>query len=65
LDEAVALIEEMQLTAIDGSSERAVRARQSLGVQLNALALAAGRLSDRLSLKYFSMIDLELRTVVA
>jgi uncharacterized alpha-E superfamily protein len=65
LDEAVALVEGMQLTAIDGSSARAMRARQSLAEQLNALAIAAGRLSDRLSLKYFSMVDLELRTVAA
>jgi uncharacterized circularly permuted ATP-grasp superfamily protein len=65
LDEAVALVEETQLTAIDGSSTRAMRARQSLAEQLGALALAAGRLSDRLSLKYFSMVDLELRTVAA
>jgi len=65
LDEAVALVEEMQLTAIDGSSARAMRARESLAEQLNGLALAAGRLSDRLSLKYFSMVDLELRTVAA
>jgi hypothetical protein len=42
-----------------------MRARQSLAEQLGALALAAGRLSDRLSLKYFSMVDLELRTVAA
>jgi uncharacterized circularly permuted ATP-grasp superfamily protein/uncharacterized alpha-E superfamily protein len=65
LDEAVALVEEMQLAAVDGSSARAERARQSLAEQLNALALAAGRLSDRLSLKYFSMVELEQSTVAA
>ena len=65
LDEAVALVEEMQLAAVDGSSARAERARQGLAAQLNALAAAAGRLSDRLSLKYFSMVELELRTVAA
>jgi uncharacterized alpha-E superfamily protein len=65
LDEAVALVEELQLAAVDGSSARAQRARQSLAEQLIALAQAAGRLSDRLSLKYFSMVELELRTVAA
>jgi uncharacterized circularly permuted ATP-grasp superfamily protein/uncharacterized alpha-E superfamily protein len=65
LDEAVALVGEMQLAAVDGSSARAMRARESLGEALSALAVAAGRLSDRLSLKYFSMVDLELRTVAA
>jgi len=65
LDEAVGLVEEMQLSAIDGDSPRAVRARQGLAEQLSGLGLAAGRLSDRLSLKYFSLIDTEIRTVAA
>jgi uncharacterized alpha-E superfamily protein len=65
LDEAVALVEEMQLSAIEGDSTRAVRARQGLAEQLSGLGLAAGRLSDRLSLKHFSHIDVEIRTVAA
>ena len=65
LDEAVALVEEMQLSAIEGDSGRAVRARQGLAEQLNSLCGAAGRLSDRLSLKHFSLIDAEIRTVAA
>ena len=65
LDEAVGLVEEMQLSAIEGDSPRAVRARQALAEQLSGLGLAAGRLSDRLSLKYFSLIDTEIRTVAA
>jgi uncharacterized circularly permuted ATP-grasp superfamily protein/uncharacterized alpha-E superfamily protein len=65
LDESVALVEEMQLTAIDGDSTRAERARQSLAAQLNELSLAAGRLSNQLSLKHFSLIDSGLRSVAA
>ena len=65
LDEAAALVAGMQLAAVDGSSPRAERARQNLAEQLNALAAAAGTLSDRLSLKYFSMVELEVRTVAA
>jgi uncharacterized circularly permuted ATP-grasp superfamily protein/uncharacterized alpha-E superfamily protein len=65
LDEAVGLVEEMELSAIEGDSPRAVRARQGLAEQLSGLGLAAGRLSDRLSLKYFSLIDAETRTVAA
>ncbi len=65
LDEAVALVEEMQLSAIEGDSARAVRARQGLAEQLSALGVAAGKLSDRLSLKHFSLIDVEIRTVAA
>ena len=64
-DEAVALVKEMQLSAIEGDSPSAVRARQSLALQLTGLAAAAGRLSDRLSLKHFSLIDAEIRTVAA
>jgi uncharacterized circularly permuted ATP-grasp superfamily protein/uncharacterized alpha-E superfamily protein len=65
LDEAVALVEEMQLSAIDGDSSRAARARQTLSEQLHTLSLAAGKLSDRLSLKHFSLIDDGVRTVAA
>jgi uncharacterized circularly permuted ATP-grasp superfamily protein/uncharacterized alpha-E superfamily protein len=65
LDEAVALVGEMQLSAVEGDSPRAARARQALGKQLNGLGLAAGKLSDRLSLKHFSLIDAEIRTVAA
>src|ERR1700722_3056370 len=65
LDEAVAVVAEMQLSAIEGDSTRAVRARQGLAAQLSALSEAAGKLSDRLSLKHFSLIDVEIRTVAA
>ena len=65
LDEAVAAVAQMELRAVDGDSARAARARQELGQQLAVLAGAAGRLSDRLSLKHFSLIDVEPRTVAA
>jgi uncharacterized circularly permuted ATP-grasp superfamily protein/uncharacterized alpha-E superfamily protein len=65
IDEAVAGVEQLEVTSVDGESPRAMRARQSLAGQLNTLAAAAGRLSDRLSLKHFSLIDIEMRTVAA
>jgi uncharacterized circularly permuted ATP-grasp superfamily protein/uncharacterized alpha-E superfamily protein len=65
IDEAVAGVEQMELTAVDGDSARACRARETLAQQLDTLASAAGRLSDRLSLKHFSLIDIETRTVAA
>src|SRR5271165_3833097 len=65
LDATVAAVAEMQLSAIDGDSGRAERARQSLAEQLNELSLAAGRLSDQLSLKHFSLIDVSIRPVAA
>jgi uncharacterized circularly permuted ATP-grasp superfamily protein/uncharacterized alpha-E superfamily protein len=65
IDEAVAGVEQMELSEIDGDSARAARARETLAQQLDTLASAAGRLSDRLSLKHFSLIDIEMRTVAA
>jgi uncharacterized circularly permuted ATP-grasp superfamily protein/uncharacterized alpha-E superfamily protein len=65
IDEAVAGVEQLELSAVDGDSARAVRARETLAQQLDTLAGAAGRLSDRLSLKHFSLIDIETRTVAA
>ncbi len=57
LDAAVSVVDGMQLSAIDGNSARAVRVRQSLAEHLDGLAHAAATLSDRLSLKHFSLID--------
>jgi uncharacterized circularly permuted ATP-grasp superfamily protein/uncharacterized alpha-E superfamily protein len=65
IDEAVAGVEQMELSAVDGDSARAARARETLAQHLDTLASAAGRLSDRLSLKHFSLIDVETRTVAA
>jgi uncharacterized circularly permuted ATP-grasp superfamily protein/uncharacterized alpha-E superfamily protein len=65
LDEAVAAVERLELRAVGGDSAHAVRARQALAEQLSALAAAAGKLSDRLSLRHFSHIDVATRTVAA
>jgi uncharacterized alpha-E superfamily protein len=65
LDQAVALVEEMELSGIEGDSARAARARQAMAEQLSGLSTAAGRLSDRLSLKHFSLIETDVRTVAA
>ena len=61
----MAAVAQMELSAVDGDSARAMRARQALAEQLTVLARAAGNLSDRLSLKHFSLIDIETRTVAA
>jgi uncharacterized circularly permuted ATP-grasp superfamily protein/uncharacterized alpha-E superfamily protein len=65
LDVAVGLVEEMELSGIEGDSTRAQRARQALSAQLDGLAAAAGLLSDRLSLKHFSLMDSNLSMVAA
>ena len=55
----------MELSGIEGDSTRAQRARQALSEQLDGLAAAAGLLSDRLSLKHFSLMDSNLSMVAA
>ena len=65
IDEAVAAVAQSELHSVDGDSARAMRARQTLAAQLEVLARSAGKLSDRLSLKHFSLIDVETRTVAA
>ncbi len=65
LDQAVAVLAQLELNSIDGDSAGAMRARQALADQLDRLAAAAGKLSDRLSLRHFSLIDVETRTVAA
>ncbi len=65
LDEAVAVVAQLELNSVDGDSARAVRARQALAGQLTGLARAAAKMSDRLSLKHFSLIGVETRMVAA
>jgi uncharacterized circularly permuted ATP-grasp superfamily protein/uncharacterized alpha-E superfamily protein len=65
LDAAVSLVQEQQLNALDGDSTRAERARVSLSEHLEGLGFSAGLVSDRLSLKYFSLIDENLIVVAA
>ncbi len=65
LDAAVSLVQEQQLHALDGDSTRAERARVCLSEHLEGLGFSAGLLSDRLSLKYFSLIDENLIVVAA
>jgi uncharacterized circularly permuted ATP-grasp superfamily protein/uncharacterized alpha-E superfamily protein len=57
LRDAVAAVQGLELYALDGDSSRAERARQTLSRQLEGLGTAAGLLSDRLSLKHFSLIE--------
>jgi uncharacterized circularly permuted ATP-grasp superfamily protein/uncharacterized alpha-E superfamily protein len=65
IDEAVAGVEQMELAAVEGDSPRAMRARQLLATRLESMGDAAGILSDRLSLKHFTLIDIDVRTVAA
>jgi uncharacterized alpha-E superfamily protein len=65
MDGAVAGVTHLAESCLDGDSSRAMHDRQALAERLQSLSDAAGRLSDRLSLKHFSLIDTEMRTVAA
>jgi uncharacterized circularly permuted ATP-grasp superfamily protein/uncharacterized alpha-E superfamily protein len=56
---------ELDLGAVEGEGQGANYARQTLIARLQSLSAAARNLSDRLSLRYFSHIDLELRAVAS
>ena len=65
LHTAVSAIQDMQLNGIEGADAQAELVRKNLAKQLHLLHLAAGKLSDRLALKHFSLIDAKIRTVAA
>ena len=47
-----------ELLALEGVTGEAVRARQALAARLRAVAVSAGTLSDRLSMRHFAHISL-------
>ncbi len=51
------------LTALEGSEEEASAARLEMAAALQGLDAAAGRLCDRISLRHFSHVDMDLRAV--
>jgi uncharacterized alpha-E superfamily protein len=56
---------EVDLGTLEGSGHGATSARLSFASDLEALAAAAGRLSDRLSLRHFSHVKSDVHTVAA
>ncbi len=65
LDAAVDAIERSRSVLIDEDQVRADRGRLALAARCGELAAAAGRLSDRISRRHFSLIDADLRMVAA
>jgi uncharacterized circularly permuted ATP-grasp superfamily protein/uncharacterized alpha-E superfamily protein len=65
LNASVTKVRSLQLAGLDGASPRAERARQNLAAQLEELRQSAARLSDRLSLKHFSLMDASVRVITA
>jgi uncharacterized alpha-E superfamily protein len=63
LEEVIPELTDSELLTLDGDGQDASNARQSLATRLRALASSAGELSDRLSMRHFSHISLDLHAL--
>ncbi len=59
LEQGVPVLSDDELLALEGNTEEAQRERRALATRLRGVATAAGRLSDRLSLRHFAHISLD------
>lgn len=64
-DESVARLKASGVYGVEDEGERGVERRQSVSTALFALAAAAGRLSDRIALRHFSLVDSDMRSVAS
>jgi uncharacterized alpha-E superfamily protein len=58
LEEGIPVLGDDELLALEADGREGERARQALAVRLRAVAAAAGKLSDRLSVRHFAHISL-------
>jgi uncharacterized alpha-E superfamily protein len=63
LDAALPRLGDAELAALEGEEPAARAARHSVAVRLETLVSAASALSDRLSLRHFSHINLDARAL--
>ncbi len=63
LEEPVARLTALGTAALEEEGEQGAARRQSVAAALAALSAAAGRLCDRLAMRHFSLVDLDLHTV--
>ena len=59
LDLAVPALTDEELSVLEAHNDEGCDARSSLAIRLKTLSSAAGQLSDRLSLRYFSHVGAE------
>jgi uncharacterized alpha-E superfamily protein len=59
----VPVLEDAELFMLEGVDEAAVEARRAVAGQLRTLAMAAGQLSDRLSMRHFSHTGADVRAL--
>jgi uncharacterized alpha-E superfamily protein len=65
LEHALIRLQDADIAALEGDGDLATAARRSLAIRLELLVAATARLSDRLSLRHFSHVELDLRMVAA
>jgi uncharacterized circularly permuted ATP-grasp superfamily protein/uncharacterized alpha-E superfamily protein len=65
LEEPVAQLAAIGTSAAEDDGEHGAARRQLISAALSVLAAAAGRLSDRLALRHFSLVDLDVHTVAS
>jgi uncharacterized circularly permuted ATP-grasp superfamily protein/uncharacterized alpha-E superfamily protein len=63
LEDAVARLKAVGTDDVDEESEAAERSRRSISEALFGLAAAAARLSDRLALRHFSLVEADVHSV--
>jgi hypothetical protein len=63
LEEPIAQLSTVPLDGIDDEGDEASARRQALGAALAMLRAASAHLCDRLALRHFSLVDLDLQTV--
>jgi uncharacterized alpha-E superfamily protein len=65
LDEAVVQLRAVGTDGLEDESELGVERRQQMSAALVALAAAAGRVSDRIALRYFSLVAADVHSVAS
>jgi uncharacterized circularly permuted ATP-grasp superfamily protein/uncharacterized alpha-E superfamily protein len=65
LEEPVARLRAIGTTAIEDEDDLGAERRQQLSAALQALSAAAGRVSDRIALRHFSLVDLDVRILAS
>ncbi|MFI4869944.1 MAG: circularly permuted type 2 ATP-grasp protein [Steroidobacterales bacterium] len=65
LEDPIAPLSAIGIAGVEDAGEHGAERRQSLSAALTALAAAAGRQSDRIALRHFSLVDVDLHMVAS
>jgi uncharacterized circularly permuted ATP-grasp superfamily protein/uncharacterized alpha-E superfamily protein len=65
LEAPIAHLVSLSSATVEAQGERGGENRHAMAAALSELAAAAGRLSERLALRHFSLVDLDLQTVAS